>query len=523
MRWVPEPAAFRALLGAMVQEIRPVYVVGGVVRDLLMRRTPRGADLDLAVAHSAIPVARRVADRLGWAFYALDEARDVARLLFTAGGEPLVCDIARLRGGSIGADLLARDFTVNALAFELRPDGEAGGFGSTVEVIDPGSGRADLAAGLIRRVNAASLADDPVRLLRAVRFSVELGFPIEEETRLQILRMPRAVELAAPERVRDELWKMLAGHDPATVLDLLRALGLLPFVLPEVAGTDLVAQSAPHDKDVFRHTLAAVQGAAALRDWLLRRRARVRLPEQTTELLLAALQALEPWAYYLRQHFAPPVAAGRTRAEWLVWMALFHDVGKADTATPEPQPDGGVRIRFLGHEEAGARKTEARLEALRFSRPEIDLCTAAVRSHMRPHHLHDAFPGTTISRRARFRFFRDVGMKTVDRPVGVDVLLLALADALAINEQRTLEAWRAYLHHVAEMFAFLYSEKGIETPSLRPLVDGRTVMQELELLPGPQVGAILEEIAEAQAAGEVATAADALALARRLVADGKME
>lgn len=491
-----------------------VYVVGGAVRDALLGRSRSAGDLDLVVAHSAIPIARRVADRLGWAFYGLDDARDVARLVFSAGPRPLVCDISSMRGGTIETDLRARDFTVNALAFAYRADGD-------VTLIDVGTGQADLAAGLIRRVSAAGIPEDPVRLLRAVRFSKELGFPIEEETRTQILRMPGAITLASPERQRDEVWKMLSGDEPAAAIELMRTLGLLPYVLPEVAATDLVTQSPPHDKDVYRHTLAAVQIAASLRAGLLGKPVRTAADDHVAEYLLVAWQMMESWDYYLRRHFSGDVAAGRARADWLVWAALMHDVGKPDTRSVEATADE-TRIRFLGHEDIGAVKTAARLTALRFSRTEIELCTEAVRSHMRPHALHNAFATAEISRRARYRYFRDVGMRAIDRPLGIDVLFLALADRLATDASLSMDEWRRYLAHIAQMLAFVFSEKGVETPSLHPLIDGHTLMRELGISPGSIVGVLLDEIAEAQAAGDVTTPADALALARTLVRVGKV-
>lgn len=514
-RWAPQRAPFAALVQAIASEAQPAYVVGGVVRDALLARGAASVDLDLVVAHSAIPVARRVADRLGWAFYALDEGRDVARVIFGAGAEPLVCDIASLRGGSIEADLRSRDFTVNALAFALAP---GPGKDFPVQLIDVGGGMEDLRAGRIRRVNASSLADDPVRLLRAVRFSIELGFPIEDATLDQMLRMAGALQMISPERMRDELWKMLSGAHPAAGVEMLRTTGLLPIALPEVAATDLVQQTSPHDKDVYHHTLTAVQIAAALRDWLLGRKLRAPLDEATAAHVRMLTQVLDTWAFYLRRHFAGADAAGRLRAEWLVWHALLHDVGKPATRTLETNAAGEVRTRFIAHEVVGARLARTRVEALRFSRAEADLVDAVVTHHMRPHHLHASFPNAEISRRARYRFFHDIGPHMSDRPAGVDVLMLALADCLATNADIDPAAWRAYLVHVAQMLTFLYSEQGVDGPTQHPLVDGRTLMQQLHLQPGPALGALLEQLAEAHAAGEVTTRAEALALARTLVA-----
>lgn len=515
MHWQPESPALRALFSALKAEIAPVYLVGGAVRDLLLGRRISPGDLDVVVPHSAIPLARRVADRTGWAFYALDESRDVARLVFSAGSLPTVVDIAALRGGTVQADLLSRDFTVNALALELSPRG------ADHTLIDHTGGQQDLAGRRIRRVTAASLADDPVRLLRAIRFSVALDFPIEEATRDQILRLGGAIAGVSAERRRDELWKMLASHDPARGVELTRTLGLLPWVLPEVAHCDLVEQSAPHTRDVYRHTLAVVRQAGLVRDWLLGRPADGAFGQSALEAesLGSALLALEPWSYYLRRHFAPPVASGHTRAEWLVWHALLHDIGKPTTRTVETQPDGSPRARFFGHDETGAAMARERLEALRFARQEIELCAAVVRHHMRPHHLSQAFPDAEISRRARYRFFRDAGGADLDSPVGIDVLLTALADFLGTREVRPMGDLHNYLVHSAQMLSFVYSEKGVESPALRPLADGRLLMRELEIAPGPTLGKLIDQLAEAQAAGEIASPDDALRLARLLVAN----
>ena len=126
LNWTPTHPAFVALLNALAAATDPVYIVGGVVRDALLGRTAGLTDLDIIVASGANIAARRVADRLGWAYYPLDADRDVARLVFTASKTPLVCDIAAMRGGDLTTDLQARDFTVNALAVRWQR-GVAGG------------------------------------------------------------------------------------------------------------------------------------------------------------------------------------------------------------------------------------------------------------------------------------------------------------------------------------------------------------------------------------------------------------
>lgn len=525
--WQARSPALRALLDAFVREISPVYPVGGVVRDYLLGLPPGLNDLDLVVGHSAIPVARRVADRLGWAFFPLDAARDVARLVFAAGTPPVVCDVASLRGGSIEADLRLRDFTVNALAAVWDGRGPA-------PIIDATGGLEDLRAGVLRQASPTSLPDDPVRLLRAARFMAQLRFRLDPATRDQILRMPAALLVAGAERVRDELWKLMAAPAPDRALEELRLLGVLPYALPEVADMVGVEQSSPHAYDVYPHTLAAVRFAAELRDWLLRvppapppapgvftgqlpadDPARAAGDAEARRLLEARLA---PWDYGLRRHVATALAAGHSRAQWLVWYALLHDAGKPDTRSIEELPGGGVRYRFLGHEERSAALAQRMLDRLRFSRLEIDLAAAVLQGHMRPHLLDSSFAGQPISRRAAYRFFRDVGGRATDQPAGIDTLLLALADQRAIYGSAPPPGWSSYLTHVSQLLNFVYSERGLEQARLNPLIDGHTLMRRFGLAPGPRVGALLDQIAEAQAAGDIATPDEAIEYAEKLVA-----
>lgn len=552
MEWRPDHPAFERLLRAFLQQVPAIYVVGGAVRDHFLgangAKQSKTTDLDLAVDTAALPLARQVADTLGWAFYPLDEVRDVARLVFTANaGEPLVCDVARVREGSITNDLRLRDFTINAMAFAVEQMGKA-------TLLDPFGGQRDLEAKLIRRVSAASLADDPARLLRAIRFSTQFGFALDEETRLQIKQICSTVSLASAERARDELWKMLATDNPAGAIDGLRQVGLLIHILPEVEEMVGVGQSYPHFEDVYQHTLRAMQNGVYLRNWILGKPLPVYGSGQ-----LAADQAMARWQEMmtahlvpLRKHFRAPLAAGRTRADWLVWTALLHDTGKPSTRTEEQQPNGSIRYRFFNHEEVSATMAERRLTALRFSRQEINLVRRVVAFHMRPHLLSSSFVGQTISKRAKFRFFRDTqsGLSNGPAPTamapsapvsltqrkikrtqkqstpiatgktngnyyandGIDTLCLAIADYQAIHHH-IHDSKEIYLHHSAELFDYIFDPVGFAISQQQPLVDGNTLMHALHLSPGRQIGQLLAAIQEAQAAGEIETTEAALMFA----------
>ncbi|NJN84506.1 MAG: HDIG domain-containing protein [Caldilineaceae bacterium] len=501
VNWKPKHPAFQSLIWAFLDELSPVYIVGGAVRDHLLQQDKELADLDLVIGQPALATAQRVADRIGWAYYPMDEARDIARLVFTlSGDEPLVCDVARMQGQGIEQDLLARDFTINAMAIAVDRE-------QPPRLIDICGGQADLEEGLLRRVSVMSLAEDAVRLIRAVRMSSQFGFRLEEETRAQVKRLSGTVRLASTERIRDELWKLSTTSAPDQAIEEMRILSLLAHVLPEVAATIGIEQSPPHYLDVYSHTLKTVRYATFLRKWIVSGEVSER-GEAADELV----KALSPWRHKLRGHFLRTIAAARSRADWLIWHALLHDIGKPSTRTREEQPDGAMRYRFLGHDELGAQMTERILGELRFSRQEISLSTAVVRSHMRPHMLHASFGDQPISRRACYRFFRDVGNRQHGQPAAVDTLMLALADVLATYRERP-DDWGNYLRHANQLLAFAFDDTGLKTAQRQPLVDGHRLMQELELAPGRQLGEMLERLKEAQVAGEIATTDEALALA----------
>ncbi len=473
------------------------WLVGGAVRDLLLG-VPVG-DWDIAVERDAIGAARATANRLLADVYILDAEHDTARVIAADG---TIIDFAGLRDGGIELDLTARDFTVNALAIDLhQPD----------QVIDLFGGQNDLAEGVIRAIAETSLTGDPIRLLRAVRQSASLSFAIEPQTAQWIKTHAALITQASAERVRDELIKLIGGRGCADDVLLLDGFTLLEHVLPEVAALKGVEQSLPHHWNVFAHTCRAIDALELLGTrWLGFDQAddgAMMMSEVIPPFAWdAVLLTLSPFADSLRAHLqAYEISAKRSIWHTLKWAALLHDIGKPTTHTVE---ESG-RTRFFGHEDVGAKLAEARLTALKFSTDEIRRVMTIIGGHMRPHLLSE----TAVSRRAIYRFFRDT------RDVGVDILLLSLADHLATHGPDLGQSrWVARLGLIEEMLtAYFMRREEIVLPP--PLVDGHALMTALKLKPGKQIGALLEAIREAQAAGEVTTKEEALTLAKSMTSN----
>jgi poly(A) polymerase len=497
-----------------------VYMVGGCVRDRLLGRPVY--DLDLAVAGNGLVLARRLADQFRGAYYPLDETRSTGRAILVAPeGHRLVIDVARFRGADpahsrpatqeLAADLDDRDFTINALAADVRAPGV---------VIDRHGGIADLDAGLIRPVSEESLRNDPLRALRAVRLSATLGFSLAEETRALILRDGRGLTGVSPERVRDELARLLSVPRSADYLCELDNLGLLVLVFPELEPLRGVAQSAPHHLDVLGHSLETVSCLEAILGALdcsggvgakdegsetgdIRPVAGSDRIEHNDMNLVSSLrlEKLVPYAERLQMHLSQRLGQGRARLVTLKLAALLHDAGKP--AARSTEEDG--RIRSIGHEVKSAVITADVLRRLRFGRTEVRLARAIVGHHTRPLMLANQ---ERVSSRAVYRFFRDTG------EAGVDVLLHALADNRAKRSPSTDDLpWLRLVSLAARMLADYY-ERPAERVDPPLLLDGDDLMRELDLPPGPQIGRLLELVREAQVSGEVYTREDALALAR---------
>ena len=227
------------------------------VRDALGGQTP--LDLDVTVPRGALTLGRALADRLGGAFVALDEARGACRVVL--GGEsPVQVDLTDFRAPTLAGDLLARDFTVNALA---APVANLVGRGSAA-VEDPAGGLADLAARTVRLCDPRALEDDPVRALRAVRFALRPGWRLDPAAEPAVSAVAPRVAGMPAERVRDELIAILAEPRCGAGLRILDRLEVLPALLPESQAMRRTAQPEPHRFDVWEHSLRAVEAADAL-------------------------------------------------------------------------------------------------------------------------------------------------------------------------------------------------------------------------------------------------------------------
>ena len=492
------------VLAYLARNNTPVALVGGCVRDLMLARPTH--DLDLAVEHGGLALANELADSFGGAFYPMDAERDTGRaLLYLDEDQPLVIDVAAWRATTLDEDLHLRDFTINAMAIvlgETRP-----------LLVDPLHGAQDLENRLLKAASDSAFADDPLRVLRAVRLLAELaplGFRLEEDTERQLHRFAPLLAQVSIERVRDELVRILAAPWPGDWIVTLDSLSTLDIVLPETTALRGVSQSPPHIWDVFNHTMHVLDHAHALAAWIAgddTTLAAASLPWVASSLV----QALGGRRAELATHLAEGEGAQlRSRGQMLAWAGLCHDWGKPATAQLEDDEASGLaHWRFLGHPDVGAEMAYEALRRLRFNEAEARRVALIVRHHMRPLTLATAGPP---SRRATFRYFRDLG------DAGVDVALLSLADVQGTyGDTLTPETWQPVLETALSLLdSFFDARDQVVAPP--PLVNGNDLMAHLHVAPGRHIGALLDAIAEAQAAGDIETPEQALVLATELAA-----
>lgn len=422
-----------------------VYIVGGAVRDAYLHRPIH--DIDLVVGGDALWLARRLANHLRGDFFTLDAERGVGRALVTADGRRMILDVARFRGGHLLADLTDRDFTVNAMAVDLQGDLGA--------LIDPLRGEDDLAEKILRLCAPDALRHDPLRTLRALRFSIQPGLRIGGETLQAIRENAPLLAGVSPERQRDELYKLLELRKVGTALRLLESSGLLVYALSWLP-------KAP--EDWARRVSAAERLYEVLAAVSVRRDDNA---AASFSLGLVAIQ-LNRYRAKLDEHLDSVWANDRSQRVLLL-LALL-----------------------------AAAEGEAAAEALRLSNPERQRLLLA----------QNALPTEALTPLLLHRFWRKLGS------AGVDVCLLALAEHLA-QAGTTLQQdkWLTLIERVRTLLEAYYDH--YETIVAPPtLVNGEDLMQALNLRPGPMVGKLLDAIREAQVTGDVRSAAEALDLAR---------
>lgn len=423
-----------------------VYVVGGYVRDLLMKRKA-STDIDFVTEQSGIELAQRVAQEIdpklkvsvfktyGTAMIKYKELE----LEFVGARKESYSENSRkpeVEGGTLEDDQKRRDFTINAMAISLNKNN----FG---ELIDPFNGIEDLEKGILRTPlePAQTYSDDPLRMMRAIRFASTLQFKIEENSLSAIQQEAERIKIVSMERIMVEFNKIMLSEKPSFGLRLMEETGLLKLIIPELIELKGVEEvEGQTHKDNFYHTLEVVDNISVNTDNL-----------------------------------------------WLRWSALLHDIGKA----PTKKFVEGTGWTFHGHEFLGSKMVKSLFQRLKLPLgPDMKYVQKMVKLSSRPIALITDDASDSALRRLLFDAGEDLE----------DLFTLCKADITTKNAKKQ-ERFIKNFEYVAVKIKEV--EEKDQVRNFQPPISGEEIMEMFDLKPGREIGILKEKVKEAILEGEI--------------------
>lgn len=427
-----ENPVVRTLSASFAEAGFDLAVVGGPVRDALLGRETHDLDFTTNASPDDIlkivtPVSTAQWD-IGRAFGTIGARVQGEQVEITTYRADSYDGVTRKPtvefGDTIDGDLVRRDFTVNSMALQVP----------AVKLVDPTGGVEDLVAGVLRTPAdpRVSFGDDPLRMLRAARFSAQLGFRIDDATAEAITELRETLKIVSPERIQSELVRLMQTDDPVRGIRALVDTGLIDEFLPEVTELRLEVDEHHHHKDVYEHSLTVLSQAIEL------------------------------------EHSRHPGAAPDVP---LRIAALLHDIGKPRTRKLEA---GGV-VTFHHHDVVGSRMARKRLQALRFDTDTTDAVATLIELHLR---FFGYAEGAWTDAAVR-RYVRDAG-DLLER-----LHILTRADVTTRNKRKAGRLAGAY-DDIESRIATLREQE--ELDSIRPEIDGNRIQEVLGITPGREVG-----------------------------------
>ena len=462
-----------------IASIEDSYLVGGFLRDLVIGRKLK-RELDIVIPIELDLFARAFADEIGGSYFPLEKNNGVFCVVKQTEKGPWRFDFSRMRGKEIVEDLHCRDFTINALAVNVNniitnPE--------RLEIIDPLGGINDIESKRIRVISETSFIDDPIRLIRGVRFSALLGFDISNNTLELIRRNSALLNRVSFERIRDELALIFSVPSSSRYIEMLDDLGLLGQVIPEIMRLKDQIIVSGKDLKLWDHSINTL-----------------RLTEEVLDNLV--------WPFDIAKdeilgHLGRELEYGVPRQIALKLSSLLHDIGKPDTFSIG---ENGA-VHFIGHQSLGAKMNLEITQRLRFGTEAQKYIERLTENHLRPLLLARE---QIVTHRAVYRFFRNT------REDGLSILIMALADA---ESKEYLTEGIPAIDKVKEIIARMLSIylSIAEKDKDRPFIKGHDLINLFGLKPGPIFKEILADLREKQILGILRSREDAIEYLKRQV------
>lgn len=429
-----------------------IYLVGGAVRDYLLGKTT--CDKDILV-NNAESFAKEFARKNNATFITLDSENRIYRVVLRDKINYL--DITEPIEGSLEKDLRRRDFTINAIAINLK----------TKKIIDINNGQEDIKNRVIRSISEDNLVDDPLRILRAFRFSATLGFEIEQGTLEQIKRHKDLILNPAKERVNYEILKLFQGEYTPQVL--LMASDIIELLYPVFTDVKKVPKNTHHHLGLYEHSVETVNQIQ---------------------------QIYNTCSDEVKEHMNKVDFGGFSRLAHLKFAGFFHDIGKFSTWTIE-----GDRHRFIKHDDVGSKMAKEILKQNKFSKKQIEYITSMIKNHIYPSQVVSA---ENINDKIYMRYIRKMEDNVIDN------IILAQADRLSARGSAiTDDIVKDNIDRLNKLLEFYIMIK----PKLKPipkLLTGQEIMEIKNIPQSPILGKIISALKEEQSEGNILTKAEAV-------------
>lgn len=439
----------------ILSKLNEGYLVGGSVRDFFLGKS--FTDRDIAIK-GAKEFSEKVSKLFDGTLITLDSENQIYRVVLKDKVNYL--DISEIVGDSIEEDLTRRDFTINAIAFDLKKE----------IFIDTTGGEKDLKNSILRQYKDSNFEDDPLRILRAFRFLSTTGFKPAEELLDAIKRYKNLLLKPSAERICYELMKLFGGKYCADTLLLMDKVGILDTLCPFVREMKQVSPNSHHHLDLFHHSVETVRNIQILYD---------------------------EGDSVIREHLDKIDFGGFPRINHLKLSGFLHDIGKFSTWTIEK--DTG-RHRFIKHDDVGSKMCVKYLKDLKFSKKQIEYISAMIKTHIYPSNV---VASPDLSEKVMMRYLRKMEDNVVDN------IILAKSDRLsARGEDITEDIINSNLEGLNRLLAFYFEKKDTMKP-LPKLLDGNEIMEILHIKPSKKLGEILEALHEEQLNGNINTKQEA--------------